>query len=222
MPDSSPPGARLHTCLPRSGCWATGPELGLWAGPSPAPAKRTRQEAQRGWWHWQRETETEGGRGGTPGPPCPPAQRLASSGNATLLRLLRLREGAPSTLLHPASLPPTLSRLSRPVLQSGSLAVLVLDPCVARSLVSNLPGPPKPSRPSQTSPPSAAPSFPCPPGGSTRLHAGSQGIYLHRQRLATERGEALAWACPHERTRANERASHGHTRAGDGRVMGDT
>lgn len=223
MPDSSPPGARLHTCLPRSSCWATGPELGLWAGPSPAPApaKRTRQEAQRGWWHWQREKETDGERGGTPGPPWPQPSGWPRVG---MLRccVCCVCGREPSTLLHPASLPPTLSRSSRPVLQSGSLAVLVPDPCVARSLVSNLPGPPKPSRPSQTSPPSAAPSFPCPPGGSTRLHAGSQGIYLHRQRLATEQGEALAWACPHERTRANEGASHGHTRAGDGRVMGDT
>lgn len=129
MPDSrSIWGPPLHTCLPRSGCWATGPELGLWA----CPAHRLRLA------------------GGSvcerrdPQAPRAPAQRLASSGNATLLLrccvCLRLREGAPSTL-DPASLPiaqPSLS-LSRPVLRSllqcGSLAALVPDPCVARSLL---------------------------------------------------------------------------------------
>ncbi|KAH8781364.1 hypothetical protein F5883DRAFT_516660 [Diaporthe sp. PMI_573] len=134
----------------------------------------------------KRECVREAGPQGPP--PKAPAQRLAWSGNATLLRL-RLREGAPSTpsTLHSASLP-TLPLSSSPpaVWQTGSLAALVPDPCVARSLVSNL------RRAFQTSPPSAAPSFPCPPGGSTRLHAGSKGIYLHRQRLATDQGEALA------------------------------
>lgn len=81
-------------------------------------------------------------RGGTPGPQAP-AQRLASIGNATLLRLRASAGGSPPSTLHPAR-PAHPSSLVQSLLQCGSLAALVPDPCVARSLVSNLPGPSKP------------------------------------------------------------------------------
>lgn len=102
MPDSSHSGARLHTCLPRSGCWETGPELGLWACPSPAPGK------------YATPAEREGGRERRDPrgpPPRAPAQRLAFQ--VGMLRCVCVCGREP---LHP----PTLSH---PVLQFGSLAV---------------------------------------------------------------------------------------------------
>lgn len=190
------PGGPVCTpvCLPRSGCWATGPELGLWGLPFACACKWNAPVA--------REGEGEAGPQG-PSPAAGLEWECYAAASATA-------GGSPSTPppCQTATLPPSPSLSSNScslAALSGSLAALVPDPCVARSLVSNLPGPPKPS---QTSPPSAAPSFPCPPGGSTRLHAGHQGICLHRQRLAMERDEALGLAFALTNT---------HTREGTGK-----
>lgn len=191
MPDSRPSGGPPAHLSPSQRLLDDWPGAGI-VGPCPSPAPANGMQPLR--------------EEGEAGPQAPsPAAGFKPKWECYAAVCVCGREPLhPSTL--PACHPPSLSlssnscSLAVPLWQSGSLAALVPDPCVARSLVSNLPGPPKPS---QTSPPSAAPSFPCPPGGSTRLHAGHQGIYLHRQRLATEQDEALAWAlaCAHEHTR---------------------
>lgn len=170
--------------------------------------------------------ERERGRGGTPGP----AQRLSSSGNATLCCVCVCGREP----LHPSTLPacqPATLPLSRPhpVLQSGSLsgslAALVPDPCVARSLVSNLPGPPKtvPNLPTISC---ALLSLP-----TRRLHSTACRTPGHIPPPTTTGDEArrgtgpgLALTNTHERTnnRTNEQARHGHTHTSGRRVTGDT
>lgn len=196
-------GPGLHTCLPRSGCWTTGPELGLWACPSPGPANAPIERGR--------------GRGGTPRPQpsgCPLVGMLRYAASASA-------GGSPSTPppCQPATLP--LSH-PHPVLQScslsGSLAALVPDPCVARSLVSNLPGPPKtvPNLPTISC---ALLSLP-----TRRLHSTACRTPGHIPPPTTTGDEArrgtgpgLALTNTHERTnnRTNEQASHRHTRVGD-------
>lgn len=211
MPDSMPlgdPSAHLSVSL-AAAVGRLGRSWDCGACPSPAPAngmlpltarERERRDprapAQRlasKWECYAAASATAGGSPSTP-PPCQPATHPLTS----------------------LSLPLPLSSNSCSLAAlSGSLAALVPDPCVARSLVSNLPGPPKPS---QTSPPSAAPSFPCPPGGSTRLHAGQPG---HMPPPTTTGDGARRGAgpglCAHEHThegtdkQTNEQASHRHT-----------
>lgn len=98
-------GAHLHTCLPRSGCWVTGPELGLWALPFAYACKE------------ERVCEREAG----PQAPRPQPSGWLQVGMLRCCVCVRLREGAP---LHPPpcqACPPFLSRPVPPaVWQSGS------------------------------------------------------------------------------------------------------
>lgn len=125
----------------------------------------------------------------------------------------------PSTL--PACPHTTPLSVSRPVLRPccsvAGLAALVPDPCVARSLVSKLPGPPKPTQGYPNLPTISCALLSLP---TRRLHSTACRIQGHIPPPTTtgdgsRRGAGLGfWAHEHINERASE--PQAHKRAGDG------